>query len=70
MEESAPGFYLPGRLEVIYTKKTIGILLLVSWIPFVLAMAFPESSTGWYTITGLMWVVFGTWAGILLVRSK
>jgi hypothetical protein len=51
-------------------KKTIGILLLTSWIPFMLAMAFPDSSEGFYMITGFMWIVFGTWAGILLVNGK
>jgi len=50
-------------------KKTIGILLLTSWIPFLLAMAFPPGD-GWYMITGTMWLVFGTWAGILLVSKK
>ena len=49
-------------------KKTIGTLLLASWVPFVIAMAFPASADGWYMITGLMWLVFGTWAGILLVK--
>ncbi len=51
-------------------NKTIGTLLLASWIPFLIAIAFPESSAGWYTITGLMWLVFGTWAGIILVQNK
>jgi len=51
-------------------KKTIGTILLLSWIPFMLAMAFPESSEGWYMITGTMWMVFGTWSGIILVNEK
>ena len=49
-------------------RKTIGMLLLCSWIPLVLAMAFEADA--WYTISGLMLGVFGTWGGILLVREK
>jgi hypothetical protein len=53
-------------------KKTIGILLLSSWIPFVLAMAFADANgdSPFYMIAGFMWLVFGTWAGILLVNEK
>jgi len=53
-------------------RKTIGILLLSSWLPFVLGMAFPDATgnSGWYTVTGIMWIVFGTWAAILLVTKK
>jgi hypothetical protein len=51
-------------------KRTIGILLLCFWVPIAIAMAFPELSEGWYTVGGLMMMVFGTWGGILLVRSK
>jgi hypothetical protein len=51
-------------------KKVIGILLLCFWIPTVLAIAFPASADGWYVVAGLMMFVFGTWGGILLVRSK
>lgn len=54
---------------MIYTKKTIGTLLLLSWIPFVIALAFPEVEEGFYAITGFMWIVFGTWAGILLIKE-
>jgi len=50
-------------------NKTIGTLLLLSWIPFVIAMAFPSIEDGMYMVTGFMWLVFGTWAGILLVRE-
>lgn len=50
-------------------NKTIGILLLLSWVPFVLAIAFPMLDSGFYAITGFMWLVFGTWAGILLVKE-
>jgi hypothetical protein len=57
-----------------YTKmrRTIGILLLCSWLPFVLGVAFADTlgNSPWYTIAGLMYLVFGTWAGILLVNSK
>ena len=55
---------------MIKLNKTIGTLMLLSWIPFVCAMAFPGISEGMYTITGLMWVVFGTWGGILLVKGN
>jgi len=54
-------------------NKAIGSLLLLSWAPFVFGMAFPTydgSTSGWYTIAGLMWLVFGTWSGILLVNDK
>ena len=53
-------------------KKTVGILLLSSWAPFVLGMAFPDAygDSGWYMIAGLMWLVFGTFAGILLIKDK
>jgi len=51
-------------------KKNIGILLLCFWIPTILAIAFPESADGWYTIAGFMIMIFGTWGGILLVREK
>lgn len=51
-------------------RKTIGILLLLTWIPFVMAMSFPDIEDGMYMITGFMWLVFGTWAGILLVNEK
>jgi len=51
-------------------NKTIGTILLCSWLPFILALAFPELEDGFYMITGLIWMVFGTWAGILLVREK
>lgn len=50
-------------------EKKVGTALLLSWIPFLLGMAFPESGEGFYTIAGLSWLVFGTWAGILLVRK-
>ena len=49
-------------------RKTIGILLLGFWLPMVLGMAFEADA--WYTISGLMLGVFGTWGGILLVREK
>jgi hypothetical protein len=49
-------------------RKNIGILLLCFWIPTVLGMAF--ESDGWYTIAGLLMMVFGTWGGILLVTGK
>jgi len=49
-------------------KKTIGVLLLCSWIPTLFGMAFDVEE--WYTISGLMLFVFGTWAGILLVREE
>lgn len=55
---------------MIKLKKTIGTLFLVSWLPFVLALSFPESQDGWYTITGLMWIVFGTWSAILNLQDK
>jgi hypothetical protein len=53
-------------------NKTVGTLLLLSWVPFVLGMAFANEygDSPWYMIAGLMWVVFGTWAGILLVQGK
>lgn len=53
-------------------KRTIGILLLSSGLPFVLAMTFADAAgnSPWYMITGLMWLVFGTWAGVLLVMEK
>jgi hypothetical protein len=53
-------------------KKTIGTLMLLSWLPFVLGMAFADvnGDSQWYMITGLMWIVFGTWGGILLVREE
>jgi hypothetical protein len=53
-------------------RKTIGILLLSFWIPFILAMAFADQygNSGWYMVAGLIMVVFGTWGGILLVTSK
>jgi hypothetical protein len=53
-------------------RRTIGILLLCSWLPFVLGVAFADTlgNSPWYTIAGLMYLVFGTWAGILLVNSK
>jgi len=53
-------------------NKTIGILLLSSWAPFILAMAFVDSmgESPWYMVTGFMWLVFGTWAGILLLLKK
>ena len=50
-------------------KKTIGTILLTSWIPFIIAIAFPTVSDGFYAIAGLMWLVFGTWAGILLLNK-
>ena len=50
-------------------KKTVGTILLTSWIPFIIAAAFPAVSDGFYMITGLMWLVFGTWAGILLLKK-
>lgn len=50
-------------------KKIIGIILLLSWVPFILAMAFPQVEDGFYTIAGAMWIVFGTWAGILLIKE-
>jgi hypothetical protein len=52
-------------------NKTIGILLLSSWVPFVLGMAFSDTAgdSPWYMIAGLMWLVFGTWAGVLLVKE-
>ena len=59
-----------NRKEVFTLNKVIGILLLASWLPFVLALAFPDSADGWYLITGLMLFVFGTWGGILLVKGK
>jgi hypothetical protein len=57
---------------VINLRKTIGILLLSSWLPFVLAMAFADAKgdSPWYLVTGFMWILFGTWAGILLVTGK
>lgn len=53
-------------------KKTIGTLLLASWLPFVLGMAFADAlgDSPWYMVAGLMWLVFGTWAGLLLVVDK
>lgn len=51
-------------------KRIIGILLLSSWIPMLLAMAFPASEDGWYMIAGVFMIVFGTWAGILLIQDK
>lgn len=53
-------------------KKTIGIIGLCSWIPFVLAIAFADvnGDSPWYLIAGLMWIVFGTWAWILLLKKK
>lgn len=51
-------------------RKVIGILLLCFWIPTVIALAFPESSEGWYSIAGIMMFVFGTWGGVLLVTDK
>lgn len=53
-------------------KKTIGTLLLLSWVPAVLGMAFQDATgqSPWYTVAGLMLFVFGTWGGILLVKSK
>ena len=53
-------------------NKTIGILLLATWIPFVLGMAFSDATgdSPWYMIAGFMWLVFGTWGGILLVNDK
>jgi hypothetical protein len=46
--------------------------MLASWIPFVLGMAFADyaGDSPWYMIAGLMWIVFGTWGGILLVMEK
>jgi hypothetical protein len=53
-------------------RKTIGSLLLASWIPFVLAMAFADEAgdSPFYMIAGFMWLIFGTWGGILLVNRK
>ena len=50
-------------------KKTIAILFLCAYIPFVLAMAFPVTADGFYMITGFMWMIFGTWASILLLKK-
>jgi len=53
-------------------KQVIGTLLLLSWVPFILGMAFVDRAgdSPWYMIAGLMWLVFGTWGGILLVTGK
>lgn len=53
---------------MIKLKKTIARLFLLSYLPFVLAMAFPTASEGFYMITGLMWLVFGTWEAFLLLK--
>jgi F0F1-type ATP synthase assembly protein I len=61
-----------GKRGEYIMRKTIGILILSSWIPFMLGMAFADyaGNSPWYMITGFMWLVFGTWAGILLVNEK
>jgi hypothetical protein len=53
-------------------RKTIGILFLSSWLPFILAMAFADAAgdSPWYMVAGLMLFTFGTWGGILLVTGK
>ena len=47
--------------------------MLLSWVPFVLGMAFPDPITGdsgWYMVAGFMWLVFGTWSAILNLQDK
>ena len=53
-------------------RKTIGILLLCSWAPFILGMSFQNAygNSPWYTVAGFMLLIFGTWGGILLLTSR
>ena len=57
---------------MINLKKVIGILMLSSWLPFVLGMSFADvnGDSGWYTVAGFMWIVFGTWSAILNLQDK
>lgn len=46
--------------------------MLSSWLPFVLGMSFADvnGDSGWYTVAGFMWIVFGTWSAILNLQDK
>lgn len=56
---------------MIKLKKTVAILFLSAYLPL-LGMAFADvnGDSGWYMITRFMWLVFGTWCAILLLKDK
>lgn len=54
-------------------KHFIGWSLVVSMVIFVVAMSFaynPQLQNSLYTLSGSGWVVFGTWAAIILLKEK
>ncbi len=54
-------------------KKIVGLALLVGLALFIIALAIsynPDLQQTLYTITGSLWLIFGTWAAILLLKDK
>ena len=54
--------------------KYLGALLLIATFTGITAMAFDGGTTvdfanGLYTIAGFLWYIFGTWAGIRLLKD-
>ena len=60
------------RNEVINLNKTLAIIFLTANVPFALAMGLGSSPTadGFYTLTGLVWVVIGNWMAIRTLNNK
>jgi hypothetical protein len=53
-------------------KKFVGWVLVVSMFLFLFtayALAGTSLQSGFYTLDGVLWLVFGTWAAVLLLKK-
>lgn len=54
-------------------KKIVPIVFLCSWLPLIMAIAIEVEAPGaadvFYTISGLMMMIFGTWVSILMLAE-
>jgi hypothetical protein len=54
-------------------NKFVGIMVVGAWILVVMAIAFSYDTklqNALYTLIGLDWLFFGTWAGIILLKDN
>ena len=48
----------------------IGCLVLAMFVGFVIVPVDPVAANGWYSFAGFGMIIFGTWAGIKLIKLK